>query len=381
MVADVDTAGSGAPRHRAALIGCGRIGSLLEDDPLRGKPCTHAGAMSALADRLALVALCDVDAARLAAAGERWGVPALYRSAAEMLAAERPDIVVVAAPTRLHAALTMEASRCGARGVLCEKPLAWSVDEARKMIRHCRERGTALLINHERRFDPHFRLARRLIRDGQIGPVRSLVGKVVTAFGKDLAQGVRADAWRCPDEDGDLVGHGPLAHDGTHLIDAIRFLTGAEVSWVSARVDVDSAARIDHSAAALLELTGGAHVFLEAGGRRDYFEFSLEVDGRDGRLRIGNGIWELALGQTSARYTGFRDLVPGQPPAPSADEQLAANPWVGAVAELLDAVDGGREPESSGADGLAALSVIAAIHQSARTGRPVLMEHPGSPAV
>ncbi|MDR1277338.1 MAG: Gfo/Idh/MocA family oxidoreductase [Treponema sp.] len=85
---------------RAALIGLGRIASLLDDDKLREKPCTHAGAIAANPDCL-LAADCDIDEVRWRSFAEKWGVP-VYANAAEMIAAHHPELLVIATHPDSH---------------------------------------------------------------------------------------------------------------------------------------------------------------------------------------------------------------------------------------------------------------------------------------
>ena len=88
--------------YKIGLIGCGRIGTLLEEDKLRGKPCTHAGGFNALSNAK-LVAGCDIDSFRLKKFGTRWGVDHLYEDYQEMLHQEKLDVVCIATWTNLHA--------------------------------------------------------------------------------------------------------------------------------------------------------------------------------------------------------------------------------------------------------------------------------------
>ena len=74
-------------KFKTGIVGCGRIGSILEEDPLRGKPCTHAGGFSAL-PAIHLSAGCDIDPERLKEFGKRWHVTGLYSDYREMLEKE-----------------------------------------------------------------------------------------------------------------------------------------------------------------------------------------------------------------------------------------------------------------------------------------------------
>lgn len=346
------TPAAGAPL-RVGLVGCGRIGFLLEDDPLRGHPCTHAGALEHVAG-VRLVALCDIDAERLAECGRRYNLSRLYESWEEMLRRETLDLLIVASWTSTHVPIVLAACDAGVRGVLCEKPIALDVASGRLAVERCAQAGVRLVVNHERRFDARYQQARALIAEGVIGDVRTAVANV-------LCRRWAVGNWKDHIE---LSGGGPLLHDGTHLLDALRFLIG-ELSWVAADVEWPDGSGIETTARVLLRFASGAGGFLEGGGDRRYFNFEVDVQGSLGRLRIGNGILSLETTAPSQRYTGFEDLVPVEFPAVPAG---ARSPWVAAVEELVDCVQTGRESTSSGADGLAALEAITAIYRSGRRG-------------
>ena len=135
-------------KYKIGIIGCGRIGSLLEEDPLRGKPCTHAGGFSAL-PASHLSAGCDIDTDRLEKFGKRWNVTQLYSDYQDMLNKESLDIVCIATWTPLHAKMTLKAAEAGVKGIFCEKPIAINLKQARDMVRVCQEKNISLIINHE----------------------------------------------------------------------------------------------------------------------------------------------------------------------------------------------------------------------------------------
>jgi hypothetical protein len=130
----------------------------------------------ALADRpeIELVAAAERDRRRLAAFGERYGVDALYTDARQMLETERPEIVAVATNTKGRANLTCAAVECGARGIITEKPIAYTLEEADRMVGACADAGVPLVcgaisVNH-----PSFGVAKALLADGAIGELMSI---------------------------------------------------------------------------------------------------------------------------------------------------------------------------------------------------------------
>ncbi|TAL31235.1 MAG: Gfo/Idh/MocA family oxidoreductase [Spirochaetes bacterium] len=347
---------------KTALIGCGRIGALLEDDPLRIKPCTHYGGTRAA--RIRVTHACDIDPQRLALFGTRAGLGAsrLYRTHEELLETHRPELVIVATWTPSHADIVMHALKHGARVIVCEKPLCGDLGQAKKLLSACARTGARLVVNHERRFDPRYRAVKRLIEDGAIGEVRTVRGEVL------------GGPYRGASSPGE--GGGPLLHDGTHLIDIIRFLFG-DIRSVEGSFSRDSRKRgFEDRALAWMTARNGLEIFIEAGGSRGYFSFELDISGTTGRIRIGNGFQELHIAGKSRLYAGFRDLLPAEFP------RIGGPPaFTGLYREarrLLD--DPGAVSVSSGLDGYRALEAVHAVYLSAAQGRK-RVELPVSPAI
>src|SRR3954454_6696667 len=118
---------------RAAVIGCGRIGSELAETAHALGVQSHAGAFAASA-HTELVAVCDADAARATRAGELWGVPA-FVDVGDLLRSARPEVVAVAPPAATHAAVAGAVlAASGVRGALVEKPLALDAAEAQALV-------------------------------------------------------------------------------------------------------------------------------------------------------------------------------------------------------------------------------------------------------
>ncbi len=336
---------------RAAIIGCGRVGSLLERDPLRGHPCTHAG-LYAAHPRTSLVAGCDRHPGRRAAFARDWGIPAarVYEDHRNLLDAERLDIVSIATWTDSHAEITAAAARAGVRVILCEKPMAIDLAQADRMIEICRDMGVVLAIHHERRWERSYRAVKRWIEEGRIGEVRTVVGNVLT--------GEPHPDWHAHPS---IAGGGPSMHDGTHLFDLLRFLFGGvtEMRGETERRNPDL--RVEDTGRAVLRLPGGAVAFVECGGRRKYFNFEVDIQGTTGRIRIGNALREHYGIGPSARYEGFTEFTAR--PFPEFEE-AEYFPFI--IDELIGACEEGRPSISSGEDGRAALELVLSLYRAPR---------------
>lgn len=142
---------------RAGVVGLGMMGR------------NHVRVWDEVIDGVDLVAVADPDPAALRRAGQGRRVAA-YADAAEMLAAERLDLVSVVAPTSLHLQVTLAALEAGAN-VLVEKPIAADRREAEAMMAAADDAGRILTVGHIERFNPAIRELRRRLAAGELGRV------------------------------------------------------------------------------------------------------------------------------------------------------------------------------------------------------------------
>jgi len=328
-------------KFKAAIVGLGRIASLLEEDSLREKPCTHAGAIASNPD-CELVAGCDIDEERRGLFAQKWQVPA-YADAAEMLRVHKPQILSIATHPDSHYHYCRLAADCGVQAVICEKPLADNIKEARKITRLA-ENGLAIVTNHERRYSEDYACAKSILGGGKLGALLSAWAVLYMGRTQRLLD--------------------VLWHDGTHLADAIMFLTGmslkhkkhwgaklsanAGTAWLEGVLQTKPPLPTPHS---LLPIV------IEIGAERDHLVFEMEFSCEKGRLRIGNGVFEVWESVPSPYADKFRSLK-------KTDETF--NGPTGYFANMVkDAVacvkEPGRLPRSSAADGLRVIEYLNSI--------------------
>jgi len=279
---------------KAAIVGLGRIASLLEDDGLREKPCTHAGAITAT-NGLLLCAGADIDGERRRLFSEKWKVP-VYDDAEAMLRQERPHILHIATHPDSHLYYCSLAERYGVSVAVCEKPLADTLGKAKK-IAALHESGKIVIItNHERRYAADYARARAILTEGKrLGPITGVRGKLYVGKTRRLLD--------------------VLWHDGTHLADAAMFLTGAVLKHRKTLAESGLKARggtayllgrLDHPSVPAIQ---PLPFLLELGAGRDHLVFELEFSCERGKLVIGNGIYEVWESRESPYAEGFRSLV------------------------------------------------------------------------
>ena len=320
---------------KAAIVGLGRITSLLEEDALREKPCTHAGAIAANGD-CTLVTGCDIDEERRRLFAAKWNVP-VYASADEMLRDHKPQILVIATHQDSHYYYCRLAAEHKIAVIICEKPLADNIKDARKIARLAESSNPIILTNHERRYSLDYILAKSILDEEKLG--RLLRVHACLYMGKNR---------RLVDQ---------LWHDGTHLADVAMFLTGsvmkhrrrfgAKLSAREGTVWLEGELRREKS-------TPPIPILLEIGAGRDHLVFEVEFSCEKGRLRIGNGVFEVWESVPSPYAEQFRSL--------KQTEETFTGP-TGYFANMLkDAVscvkDPNRKPVSGAIDGLRVIEYL-----------------------
>src|SRR5215218_1627925 len=171
------------------------------------------------ADGGRLVGILSSDPERGARFAAEHAIPRAYVSAAELYADADVDAVYVSTVNARHAPDTLAAARAG-RHVLCDKPLATSVEDARSMVAACAQAGVLLGVNHNLRCAPVHRALRRLVAEGRLGDVQA--ARVL--FGADLPPAMRT--WRTCDA---AAGGGCALDLTVHEADLLRYLLDDDV--------------------------------------------------------------------------------------------------------------------------------------------------------
>ncbi len=263
---------------RVAVVGCGKIAA------------AHAGAY-VRDGRARLAAAVDPAAEAAADFARRFGVPRTYPDHRAMLDAERPDVVSVCTWPPDHPAPVVDAAAAGARGILCEKPLAVTLPEADRMLAAAERAGAVFMVGHQRRLEARYRLARDLIASGALGEVVDVHGTC----------------------------GGDLLTDGTHLFDLARFLLGdPPAAHVFAGIDVTLPERMAPTGFGTLHYnaTHRRYGHRIEGGAAGHVQFAPPDGARAGpRFRFETGSMARPFGYQHFRVEGTqgRLAVSGDP--------------------------------------------------------------------
>lgn len=329
------------------MIGLGNAGLFYEFDPKRRKPASHYGGIKAFPDELKLVGVCDIDKSKKLFLKEKGINLPFFENYKEAIDSLRPDIVTIASWTKTHEEIFTYSLEEGVKGIILEKPIARNLKEADRMKALWEKNKIPVVVNHERRWDARYEFLKKAMDRGRIGKIKTVYGKVLLGKIPEKYHSMFLE----------LEGGGHLLHDGTHLIDILFYLFK---EFEIKDVFIDKEGEMEKRVIALLyEKSGGIPIFIEIGGERDYFHFSIEVEGTRGKIIVGNGISELYEIKESKLYTGFKDLVKIKFPFSELEKTRAFD---GAYHEILKALNRNKSVNSSLSEGYRALKLIEDIY-------------------
>jgi len=337
-----------------------------------------------------LAAVCGRDRAAAETAAARLGWAAAETDWRALIARDDVQLIDIAAPGSVHAPIAIAALQAG-KHVLCEKPLANTLAEAERMAAAADgafPSGARAMVGFNYRRVPALALARRLVEQGRIGPLRHVRAVYLQDWLVDPDSPL---TWRMQAEQ---AGSGALGDLGAHIVDLARFLTGDEITGVAAvsatfveerpllgdegtgRVTVDDAvvfsARFGSGALGSFEATR------YAAGRKNGLR--IELNGSAGSLAFDlERLNELEFydgDDTDGGATGgFRRILVTEPEHPYLSGWWPPGHILGwehtftnQARDLLTAIADGGQPAPSFGDGLAVQRVLDAVQRSAAAG-------------
>jgi predicted dehydrogenase len=335
-----------------------------------------------------LAAICGRDEAATRAAADRLGWAAVETDWLALIARDDVQLVDIVAPGDMHAPIAIAALRAG-KHVLCEKPLANTLAEAEAMAAVADAafpQGTRAMVGFNYRRVPALALARRLVEQGRIGRLHH----VRAVYLQDWL--VDPDApltWRMQ---ATRAGSGALGDLGAHIVDLARFLTGDEITGVSAVSATFTPERplpggsgtgevtVDDAVAFTARFGSGALASFEAtrcaAGRKNALR--IELNGSAGSLAFDlERLNELEFydGADAGATAGFRRILVTEAEHPYLSGWWPPGHILGwehtfthQAKDLLTAIAEGAQPEPSFGDGLAVQRVLDAVERSAAAG-------------
>jgi len=213
-----------AKELRVGIVGYNFMGKAHSNAWLR------AGQFFDLPVRICLRAACGRTAAKVAAFARNWGWETVETDYHRLVERDDIDLVDVCVPNNLHRDVAVAALTAG-KAVACEKPLAMDLRQAREMAALAERRQAFTTVWYNYRRVPALCLARRLVREGSIGRIFHVRANYLQSWIIDPDFPL---VWRL---DGAVAGSGAHGDLNAHIIDAVRFITGEEITDVTALME------------------------------------------------------------------------------------------------------------------------------------------------
>ncbi len=334
---------------KVGVIGCGSIAKH------RHLPEYHAH------PNVDIIAVCDCVPERAQAVAQTYGAKA-YTDYIDLINQEEINAVSVCTPNALHATMTIAALGAG-KHVLCEKPMAATLDEAEQMNQAANQSGKMLMIGHNQRFVPSHKKAKEMIVNGELGEIYSFR----TTFGHSGPEN-----WSIDGKDSwffkkDLAAIGAMGDLGVHKADLLRFLLGEEIIEVGAFAETSAKkeTNVDDTAVCILRTASGVIGTLAASWSYIKEDNSTIIYGEKAILRLEDDpTYSLIVQHLDGRTETFQ-LGSIQ----SNDE--GGQHESGVIRSFIDSIVNGTEPPITGIEGLKSLKVILAAIESNATKKMI----------
>jgi 1,5-anhydro-D-fructose reductase (1,5-anhydro-D-mannitol-forming) len=288
-------------------------------------------------------------AERGAAYAVEHGIPASGTSLDEALGDAEVDAVYISTTNEKHFPQAMAAIAAG-KHVLCEKPLAMTLDDAVAMVRSSDDAGVVFATNHHLRCSGSHRAVRALIEAGRIGKVLSLRIFHAVHLPSNL-QGWRINAAE--------AGGGVIPDITVHDADVTRFLLGEDPETVVAQMGVSGMGQgVEDSAMSVWTMPSGAMVMSHESFTHPFAGSGFEVHGTEGSIFARGVMTQNPVGEIELVTSVGRDTVPFP------DHDL----YTQGVSQFVDAVAGTGRPAATGWDGVKSLAVALAVREAAQSG-------------
>ena len=349
---------------RVGIVGCGKIAH------------NHVRALQAI-DGVEVVAVTDKNPEIAQAFADQYGVENSFGDSMEFWSTGL-DVVTICTPHPAHEEGVIRAAHNNIH-VLCEKPVAVTLDSLDRMIAACDEAGVAFGVLFQRRFWEAARTIRSALDSGELG--QPILGSVAVRFRRDREY--YQDEWRGR---WDTEGGGVLINQAIHHIDLLQWFMGPVVS-VSGSIKT-----LRHTDVMEVEDSGVAHLEFASGAIATILATSTLSTGLGGQVMISDRLGHTAsliefpegigvldvwtLGETPQVTPVYDTTQPFDRPLSEIHHDLV--PYhTDQIQDFIEAIREGRDPSVTGKEARKSLAIVMAIYESSRTGQTIDLTSPG----
>lgn len=337
---------------RVVIVGCGSIFPM------------HAASLRTL-KHVEIAAVCDIKEERAVRCARECSCTS-YLDYREMIEEERPDVVHICTPHYLHPIMAIYALSHGCN-VLTEKPMAFSVDDAKEMIATAERNGRTLGVIFQNRYNAGSQLIKKTIDSGELGKV--LGGRASVWWHRDNAY-YHNSGWRGTLE---MEGGGVVVNQAVHTLDLMCWFAGQKATKVNAsiatrRLDIE----VEDSAEGLIHFDGNIDCCFQFTNCNSY-DAPVEIE-----MHCEKGKARLIGDRATIVFDDGRELTAANDPNETIEYGEMKNYWgvshVKQISDFYRSLEEGKSPYIDGNAALPTTKVMCAILQSGRTGRSITID-------
>lgn len=294
---------------------------------------------------------------------EKFGIPSVYDSPEELLKNEDLDFVDICTDVDTHLPFTKMAAEKGL-DVVCQKPMAASYEDAKKMLDICRSHGVKLFINENFRWQAPIRAVKSIMDSGEIGDIFKARISFVSAFPVFDNQPFLAELDRFI-----------LTDIGSHILDISRFLCGEPKNLLCHTTRVNPKIKGEDVANCFMEMQNGIHCYVEMSYasllEKEAFPQTLVLlEGSKGSVKLEH---DYSIKITTSKGTKSTKAAPQLYPWLDPEYALVHSSIVDAQRDILEGLRGG-DAETTGDDNLKTVDLVWKSYASAENGQLIRFE-------
>jgi predicted dehydrogenase len=304
-----------------------------------------------------VVAVCDIDKARARYVSEKHGIKRVYTDIHEMLKQDDIQAVHVCTTTDTHADVAISSLE-GGKDVLVEKPLARTYTEAARIVEAANRSGKKLMVGMNNRFRPDAMILRSFIEAGELGDI-------FYTKGGWLAKGGRDRSWKMRKE---IAGGGVFIDMGIVILDLSLWMMGyPHVEKVTAKTYYHETENVEDSAVAMLGMENETTITIEVSWSLNIEDdfFYCNVFGKNGSARLN------PLRLNKQMHGSLVNMTPAKLEKP---QSLFKRSYENEIRHFVGAARGLHPIISTGEEALQRMRIVAAIYESARSGKQVMIK-------
>ena len=285
---------------------------------------------------------------------KRFGIPSVYNDPVQLLENEDLDFIDICTDVDTHLPFTKMAAERGLN-VVCQKPMAASLDDARELVDICRQNDVSLFINENFRWQAPIRKVKEVMDSGVVGKVFKARVCFVSAFPVYDNQPFLAD-----------LEHFILADIGSHVLDIARFICGDAKTLFCMTQSINPRVKGEDVANCFMEMENGIHCFVEMSyasllEKEAFPQTLILLEGSEGSIKLEHGF---RLKVTTKSGTNEELVKPKMYDWADPEYAVVHSSIVDAQQNILNGLRG-KGAETTGEDNLKTMELVWKSYESA----------------